>query len=149
MARRPLTRVRAAAAGLALLVWAFAALPRQANKAWSRLEFAQQHVRDPLGKIRREQYGPAFQEAIERIASEIPAGASYDLVESRSPGCSPYWIRSALVPRTPRSLGPESALRPEDLRALTTASPRVYVVGCAGDAPALLGASASAGASRP
>ena len=144
-----MTRIRAAAAGLALLVWAFAAVPRQADIAWSHLEFARTHVRDPLGMIRRLQYGPAFQEAIERIASEIPPGAGYDLVESRSPGCSPYWIRSALVPRTPRSLGPESALRPEDLRALTTASPRVYVVGCAGDAPALLGASASAGASRP
>jgi hypothetical protein len=144
-----LRRIRAAATGLALLAWAFAAVPRQADKAWSHLEFARMHVRDPLGAIRRLQYGPAFQEAIERIASEIPPDASYDLVESRSPGCSAYWIRSALVPRTPRSLGPESALRPEDLRALTSASPRVYVVGCAGDAPALLGASASAGTSRP
>jgi hypothetical protein len=143
------TRVRAAAAGLALLVWAFAAVPRQADKAWSRLEFARLHVRDPLGKIRREQYGPVFQEAIERIASEIPPGAAYGLVESRSPGCSPYWIRSALVPRTPRSLGPESALRPEDLRALTTASPRVYVVGCAGGAPALLDPDTIAEGARP
>jgi hypothetical protein len=143
------TRVRAAAAGLALLVWALAAVPRQAGNAWSRLEFARTHVRDPLGAIRRLQYGPAFQEAIERIETEIPPDASYNLVESLSPGCSPYWIRSALVPRTPRSLGPESALRPEDLRALTAASPRVFVVGCAGDAPALLGPGAAAEGARP
>jgi hypothetical protein len=139
-------RVRAAAAGLALLVWAFAAAPRQADKAWSRIEFARMHVRDPLGTIRRLQYGPAFQEAIERIASEIPPGADYRIVESPEPGCNAYWIRSALVPRAPRTLGPESALRPEDLRALASASPRVYVVGCAGGAPALL---ASAGAFQP
>lgn len=111
--------------------------------------FARQHLRDPLERIRREQYGPAFQEAIERIASEIPPGAEYGIVESPDPGCNAYWIRSALVPRTPRSLGPESALRPEHLRALTAASPRVYVVGCAVGAPALLGTSATAGASRP
>lgn len=144
-----MTRVRAAAAGLALLVWALAALPRQADKAWSRLEFARMHVRDPLAKIRREQYGPAFQEAIERIASEIPPGAEYRIAESQDPGCNAYWIRSALVPRTPRSLGPESALRPEDLRALTTASPRVYVVGCAGGAPALVDPGAPAEESYP
>lgn len=144
-----MTRVRAAAAGLALLVWAFAAVPRQAVKAWGHLEFARMHVRDPLAKIRRSQYGPAFQEAIERIASEIPPGASYGLVESRSPGCSPFWIRSALVPRTPRSLGPESGLRAEDLRALTASSPRVFVVGCAGDAPSLLGPGAPAEGARP
>jgi len=142
------TRVRAAAAGLALLVWAFAAIPRQARNAWVHVVFARQHVRDPLDAIRRLQYGSAFQEAIERIASEIPPGAEYGLVESRDPGCNPYWIRSALVPRTPRSLGPESALRP-DLRALTAAAPRVYVVGCAGGAPALLGPDPPTGVVRP
>ena len=143
-----MTRVRAAAAGLALLVWAFAAIPRQARNAWVHVVFARQHVRDPLDAIRRLQYGSAFQEAIERIASEIPPGAEYGLVESRDPGCNPYWIRSALVPRTPRSLGPESALRP-DLRALTAAAPRVYVVGCAGGAPALLGPDPPTGVVRP
>ena len=143
-----MTRVRAAAAGLALLVWAFAAIPRQARNAWVHVVFARQHVRDPLEGIRRVQYGPAFQEAVERIAAEIPRDAEYRIVESRDPGCNPYWIRSALVPRTPRSLGPESALRP-DLRALTAAAPRVYVVGCAGGAPALLGPDPPTGVVRP
>jgi hypothetical protein len=143
------TRVRATAAGLALLVWALAAVPRQAANAWDRLEFARLHVGDPLGRIRRAQYGPAFQEAMERIAAEIPRDAAYRIVESRDPGCNPYWIRSALVPRTPRSLGADSALRPADLSALTTASPRVYVIGCAGGVPALLGADAAGGGARP
>ena len=144
-----MTRARAAAAGLALLVWALAAIPRQARNAWVHVVFAREHVRDPLGKIRREQYGPAFQDAIERIASEIPRDAEYGIVESPDPGCNAYWIRSALVPRTPRSLGPESAFRPENLQALTTASPRVYVVGCAGDAPALLTPAAPAEGAQP
>lgn len=144
-----MTRVRAFAAGLALLVWAIAALPRQADEAWRHLEFARMHVKEPLAKIRREQYGPLFQEAIERIAAEIPPAAAYGLVESGDPGCDPYWIRSALVPRTPRSLGPESALRPEDLRALTSASPGVYVVGCTGGFPALLSADVTGEGVRP
>ncbi|MBK9062728.1 MAG: hypothetical protein IPL89_05970 [Acidobacteria bacterium] len=144
-----MTRVRAAAAGLAFLVWALAAFPRQASNVFSHLGFSKRHVADSLGEIRREQYGPAFQEAIERIASEIPPGAEYGIVESPDPGCNAYWIRSALVPRTPRSLGPESALRPEDLRALTTASPRVFVVGCAGGAPGLLGPDPPTGVVRP
>ncbi|MEO8055957.1 MAG: hypothetical protein ABI768_12440 [Acidobacteriota bacterium] len=142
-------RARAAAAGLALLVWVVAAVPRQADKAWRRLEFARMHVRDSLAKIRREQYGPAFQEAIERIASEMPPGAEYGIVESQDPGCNPYWIRSALVPRTPRSLGPEFALRTDNLRILTTAGPRVYVVGCAGGAPALVGPGAPTKGAHP
>jgi hypothetical protein len=65
------------------------------------------------------------------------------------PGCNPYWIRSALVPRTPRSLGPESALRPDDLKVLTAASPRVYVVGCTGGVPALLSADVTGEGVRP
>jgi hypothetical protein len=138
-----------AAAVLALLVWAFAAFPRQAGNVFNHLGFGRRHVADSLGEIRRLQYGPAFQEAIERIAAEIPRGAEYGIVESRDPGCNAYWIRSALVPRTPRSLGPESALRPEDLRARTMASPRVYVVGCAGGAPALLTPGTPAEGARP
>lgn len=144
-----MTRVRTAAAGLALLVWALAALPRQAGHVFSHLGSSRKHVADTLGEIRSLQYGPVFQEAMERIAAEIPRDAAYGIVESRDPGCNPYWIRSALVPHTPRSLGPESALRPEDLRTLTAASPRVYVVGCADGAPALLAPAAPAEGARP
>lgn len=144
-----MTRVRAAAAVLALLVWALAALPRQAANAFRHLGFARQHVADSLGRIRRLQYGTVFQEALERIAAEIPRDASYAIVESRDPGCGPYWIRAALAPRPPRSLGPESALRPEELKALTTASPRVYVVGCEKGVPVLLGSGALPEGGRP
>lgn len=142
-------RARATASLLALLVWAVAAAPRQAANAWNHLVFARRHVLDPVGRIRREQYTPAFQAGIERIAAEIPRGGEYRLVESRDPGCFPYWIRSALVPRTPRSLGAESALRPRDLQALLARSPRVFVVGCTDGAPALLHAATATDGARP
>lgn len=148
MARRTLTRARATASLLALVVWAVAAVPRQAANAWSHLVFARRHVLDPIGRIRREQYGDAFQAGIERIAVEIPPDGEYRLVESRDPGCDAYWIRSALVPRAPRSLGAESALRPEELQALLARSPRVFVVGCTDGAPALLSATATNGAHK-
>jgi hypothetical protein len=126
-----------------------AALPRQAANVRAHLAFGRAHLADSLGEIRRAQYGPAFQEAIERIAAEIPRDAAYRLVESRAPDCNPYWIRSALAPRAPRSLGAEAALRPEDLRARTAATPRVWVVGCVDGAPALLPPGAPAGDARP
>ena len=139
VARRPVTRARAAAACLAFLVWAVAAVPRQAANATAHLAFGWQHVRKPLAEIRREQYGPAFQDAIERIAAEIPPPRRVPPRRERGPRLSPAPIRSALVPREPRSLGPEAALRAEDLRALTEETPRVWVVGCAGGVPTLLG----------
>lgn len=143
-----MTRARATAAILVFLVWAVAAAPRQISQVREHLVFARQHVLDPLDQIRRLQYGLIFQAAIERIAAEVPPGAEYRLVESRDPGCNPYWVRSALVPRAPRSLGAESALRPEELQALLARSPRVFVVGCTDGAPALLSATAANGA-RP
>jgi hypothetical protein len=143
------TRARATLSLLALLVWAVAAIPRQAANAWEHLVFARQHVLDRVGTIRREQYTPAFQAGIERIASEIPPGGEYRVVESRDPGCFSYWIRSALVPRVPRSLGAESALRPGDLQALLTRSPHVFVVGCVDGAPALLRAGTATGEAHP
>lgn len=133
-------RVRAASALFALLVWVLVAAPRQASSVRDHLEFGWKHVLEPVGEIRREQYGPDFQAAIERIAAEIPPRAEYRLVASRNPGCEPMWVRAALAPRVPRSLGPESALRRQELEALLAQSPRVFVVGCSGGAPALLSA---------
>jgi hypothetical protein len=147
--RQALRRVRAAASLLAVGVWALAATPRQAANVREHLRFAREHFLDPVGRIRREQYGQAFQAAVERIAAEIPPGAEYRLVESRNPDCDSYWIRSALTPRWPRSLGPESELRREDLESLLAESPRVFVVGCAGGAPALLSPAPPPGGARP
>jgi hypothetical protein len=144
-----LRRVRAAVAFLALLAWVLAAAPRQAANVSEHLRFAREHIFDPLGRIRREQYGSAFQAAIERIAAEIPPGAEYRIVETGDPGCNAYWIRSALAPRWPRTLGPESALRREDLDSLLARRPRVFVVGCAGGAPALLVSGPPPGDARP
>ncbi len=142
-------RARAAAALLALLLWVLAAAPRQAADARDHLEFGWKHVLDPVGQIRREQYGPDFQAAIERIAAEIPPNAEYRLVESRNPGCEPTYVRAALAPRVPRTLGPESALRRRELEALLAQSPRVFVVGCSGGAPVLLSADTLPGSASP
>jgi hypothetical protein len=147
-----LRRARAVAAllaFLALLVWVPAAASRQAANVTEHLRFAREHVLDPVGRIRREQYGAVFQAAVERIAAEIPADAEYRLVESRDPGCDPYWVRSALVPRAPRSLGPEAGLRRENLETLLARSPRVFVVGCNDGAPVLLSAGAPPESVRP
>jgi hypothetical protein len=147
-----LRRARAAAAllaFLALLVWVPAAVSRQAANVTEHVRFAREHVFDPVGRIRREQYGAVFQAAVEQIAAEIPPDAEYRLVESRNPGCDTYWIRSALAPRWPRSLGQGAALRREDLEALLARRPRVFVVGCAGGTPALLTPGPPSGGAHP
>ena len=133
-----MTRARAAAAAGAVLVWIVLAVPRQYGDVGKHLKFTGRHVRDSVGTIRREQNGRAFQDAIERIASEIPREGEYLLVESTDPGCDPYWIRGGLVPRVPRSIGREDAISASALASLLARTPRPFVVGCTDGAPALL-----------